>query len=316
MPREQDVGARAAGGGIYPVHKKVDLATFFLRITWLTLLIAIRYPRTARSSRSASNALTLRRKRPQGARPGNQSFSWRERRVPPLSLNPHSGGRSVHRQARRDTRLPTLQGATSLFLHTRGPPATCGACTHILREWRGAGPASFPHRGQASPYPGPPPPPPDARRETPTSCSGRTGALVPARACAPSPATNARGPCFLPTLHGTSSPFLHTRGPTPQATRAPLPRRTVSALSCARVARHEPPAVLRCAGPTLAREREARASPSHSCSRGAAQAPRFQRARRQHPCFLCQRTIPPRGTPCASAPFLTTQRSASPPFWR
>ena len=25
MPREQDVGARAAGGGIYPVHKKVGL---------------------------------------------------------------------------------------------------------------------------------------------------------------------------------------------------------------------------------------------------------------------------------------------------
>ena len=269
----------------------------------------------------------------------------REARAPIVSEPPFRWAQCPPAGEARHPSAHTAGSDVSLLAHAGPPSHLRRVHPHPARVAR-RGPRFLPPRGGAvspPPPPGPPPPAPDAQRETPSSGSGRAGALVPARARAPSPGNGrARPPISCPRCHGTSSPFLRTRGPTPQATRAPLPRRTVSALSCARAARrdpallectgppgtrsanptccpqaqHEPPAVLRCAGPTLAREREARASPSHSCSRGAAQAPRFQRARRQHPCFLCQRTIPPRGTPCASAPFLTTQRSASPPFWR
>lgn len=175
------------------------------------------------------------------------------------------------------------------------------------------------------------------QRETLPSCSGRAGAHVPALAGALSPGTGRARPHFPARATWHELSFLAHAGP-----HEPLcPGARYQALSCARVASRDP-ARLECAGPPATggakphllsarhgtsrppscavlgqpfpgsawrehpRPIPARAAQHSTSASGPARAARAPR-------FLRERTIPPRGTHCASAPYLTTRRSASPP---
>ncbi|XP_069429496.1 uncharacterized protein [Ovis canadensis] len=195
-------------------------------------------------------------------------------------------------RAARDPSAHAAGRDVSLLAHAGPPSHLRRVHPHPARVAR-RGPRFLPPRESALPIPRP----------------------LPAR----SPrAPAARGPPFLPTLHGTSSPFLRTRGPT-----SPFAPAHVHRASCHRrgktplavhAAWHEPPAVLRQPFPGSAWREHPRPIPARAAqhSTSASGPARVARA----PRFLRERTIPPRGTRCASARFLTTRRSVSPPSSR
>ena len=109
----------------------------------------------------------------------------------------------------------------------------------------------------------------------------------------------------------SEDPYLSVRalGPTPQATRASLPGRTVSALSCGRVARREP-SLLECAGP----RGRAVQNPT-SCARGGARAPTLLPSTTTPPFLLARHGASiPRKLSCRRGPSLPLARATRAPL--
>ena len=200
----------------------------------------------------------------------------------------------------------------------------CGACSlpHPARAaWRETRVPA--RRGSAFPLPDPgtrgaKPCFLHRRRKHPLSCArSRAQILVPAHAVQPSRTRGASPPPppppppppFLPMLQGASSLFLRALGPTPQATRASLPGRTVSALSCGRVARREP-SLLECAGP----RGRAVQNPT-SCARGGARAPTLLPSTTTPPFLLARHGASiPRKLSCRRGPSLPLARATRAPL--